>query len=262
VFVERPPAGFDAPLDDVYAEQLTEMVERHADELAGLIAEPVVQGAGGMHFYSPSVVRLLRELCDTHGLLLVLDEIATGFGRTGALFACHHAGVTPDVMCVGKALTGGCLSLAATLCTGRVAEAISTGKGGALMHGPTYMANPLACAVALASVDLLDRDGWHEKVRTASDALAHPWRSSTRMRSCSTSTWRGQCGSRTPRGVRPGRARSATRTEAGMSTLTTCHLPRPEREVRSNRIDHCRARGRTRKQAPPSLGSSDCPAPR
>jgi len=173
VFVDRPPAGFDAPPDERYAHQLSETVERHAHELAAVIVEPVVQGAGGMHFYSPSVVRLLRELCDAHGLLLVLDEIATGFGRTGALFACEHAGAAPDVMCLGKALTGGYLSLAATLCSGRVAEAISTGEGGALMHGPTYMANPLACAAALASLGLLDTGRWQEDISRIEHGLAH-----------------------------------------------------------------------------------------
>jgi adenosylmethionine-8-amino-7-oxononanoate aminotransferase len=117
-----------------------------------------------MHFYSPSIVAYLRELCDRHDLLLVLDEIATGFGRTGAMFAAEHAGISPDVMCVGKALTGGYLSLAATLCTGPVASAISGGEGGALMHGPTYMANPLACAVALASTELLDGGAWRDDV--------------------------------------------------------------------------------------------------
>lgn len=155
VFAERPPDGFDAPLDERWASGVRQLVERHAAELAAIVVEPVVQGAGGMRFHSPACVRLLRELCDEHGLLLVLDEIATGFGRSGALFACEHAGVAPDVMCVGKALTGGYMTLAATLCTREVAETVSRGEGEGLMHGPTFMANPLACAVALASLEVL-----------------------------------------------------------------------------------------------------------
>ena len=172
VFADRPPAGFDTPLDDGYAAHLTGLVERHAHELAGVIVEPVVQGAGGMHFYSPEIVRLLREVCDRHGLLLILDEIATGFGRTGALFASDHAGVSADVMCVGKALSAGYLPLAATLCTQRIAEAISHGEGGALMHGPTFMANALACSVARANLDLLADGSWRAHVERIQRGLA------------------------------------------------------------------------------------------
>jgi adenosylmethionine-8-amino-7-oxononanoate aminotransferase len=156
LFADRPPAV----LTPEYAAHLEKLVAAHHRELAGVIAEPVVQGAGGMWFYDPAIVRVLRELCDRYGLLLVLDEIATGFGRSGTLFACEHAGVAPDVICVGKALTGGYLTLAAALCSPVVAEAISESEAGGLMHGPTYMANPMACAAALASLTLLTDGGW------------------------------------------------------------------------------------------------------
>ncbi|HEY1507596.1 MAG TPA: adenosylmethionine--8-amino-7-oxononanoate transaminase [Solirubrobacteraceae bacterium] len=172
VFVDRPAAGFETAPDEAYVAHVTEAVDRHAHELAAVIIEPVVQGAGGMHFYNPAIVSLLRELCDRHGLLLILDEIATGFGRTGALFASHHADVAPDVMCVGKALSGGYLPLAATLCTPRIAKAISQGEGGALMHGPTFMANALACSVALASLALLGEGSWRGHVARIEAGLA------------------------------------------------------------------------------------------
>jgi adenosylmethionine---8-amino-7-oxononanoate aminotransferase len=171
LFAARPPDGFRAPLDERWAQEVRGLAREHAHELAAVILEPVVQGAGGMRFHSPACVALMRSVCDEHGLLLVLDEIATGFGRTGAMFACEHAGVTPDVMCVGKALTGGYMTLAATLCTPAVAEAVSGGEGAALMHGPTFMANPLACAVALASLEVLERGPWRARVAAIEERL-------------------------------------------------------------------------------------------
>jgi len=171
VFADAPPAGFDTPVDPSYVDRLAAAVGRHADELAAVIVEPVVQGAGGMTFHNPAYLRVLRELTRAHDVLLIFDEIATGFGRTGAFFAAEHAGVSPDVMCVGKALTGGYLSMAATLCTAEVAEGISAGEVPVLAHGPTFMGNPLASAVANASIGLLRQRDWPGDVKRIETGL-------------------------------------------------------------------------------------------
>jgi adenosylmethionine-8-amino-7-oxononanoate aminotransferase len=167
VFAPQVPRGYEPDYTEAFEAQLAD----HAAELAAVVVEPVVQGAGGMRFHDPRYLRDLREICRRHNVLLVFDEIATGFGRTGELFAADHAGVSPDIMCVGKALTGGYLSLAATLCSTDIAHTISSGATGALMHGPTFMANPLACAVSAASVELLLRQDWRSRIGEISAGL-------------------------------------------------------------------------------------------
>ncbi|MBU1002910.1 MAG: adenosylmethionine--8-amino-7-oxononanoate transaminase [Proteobacteria bacterium] len=164
LFAPRPEPLFGVPWDETHIEAFARLIRQHTHELAAVILEPVVQGAGGMHFYSPAFLRRVRELCDETGVLLIADEIATGFGRTGQMFACDWAGVTPDILCVGKALTGGTMTLAATLANRRVSDGISGGRHGILNHGPTFMGNPLACAAANASLELLVDSPWEERV--------------------------------------------------------------------------------------------------
>jgi len=175
VFASRPPATATATANSTaiarWRAEVEELARQHANELAAIIVEPMLQGAGGMFIYPAECVRILRDIADHHGLLLILDEIATGFGRTGELFAAQHAGVVPDILCVGKALTGGYLTLAATLCTGEVARTVSAGEAGALLHGPTFMANPLACAAANASLGILATGAWREDVARVGASL-------------------------------------------------------------------------------------------
>lgn len=171
LFAVAPECRDDADWQDSYIEDFKGLVQEHHQELAAVIVEPLVQGAGGMRVYCAEYLRQIRALCDEFNILLIFDEIATGFGRTGSLFAYEQAGIVPDVICMGKALTGGYMTLAAVMCNQKVADGIAADGSGVLMHGPTFMANPLACRVAAASIDLLLESDWQTKVLAIEEIL-------------------------------------------------------------------------------------------
>ncbi|MBY7666449.1 adenosylmethionine--8-amino-7-oxononanoate transaminase [Vibrio anguillarum] len=194
IFADSPTCGFWDEWDERDLDDFRDKIMHSHQELAAVILEPIVQGAGGMRIYHPQFLKGVRALCDQYGLLLITDEIATGFGRTGKLFACEHANIAPDILCVGKALTGGYMTLSATLATKQVADTVCAGEAGCFMHGPTFMANPLACAVACASLELIEQGDWQQQTQRIEAQFAHLLPMLNRFEMVKETRWLGAIG--------------------------------------------------------------------
>ncbi|OXX51515.1 adenosylmethionine--8-amino-7-oxononanoate transaminase [Vibrio sp. V12_P9A6T4] len=194
IFADSPTCGFWDEWDERDLDDFRDKIMHSHQELAAVILEPIVQGAGGMRIYHPQFLKGVRALCDQYGLLLIADEIATGFGRTGKLFACEHANIAPDILCVGKALTGGYMTLSATLATKQVADTVCAGEAGCFMHGPTFMANPLACAVACASLELIEQGDWQQQTKRIEAQFAHLLPMLNRFEMVKETRWLGAIG--------------------------------------------------------------------
>jgi len=194
IFADSPSTGFHQLWDESDIEDFRQQLSNNHQDIAAVILEPIVQGAGGMRIYHPEFLKRVRELCDKYNTLLILDEIATGFGRTGKMFACEHAGVQPDILCVGKALTGGYMTLSATLATKQVADTVCSGEAGCFMHGPTFMGNPLACAVATASLTIIEQGEWKKQTAHIESLFARELPSLTGFNQVKDVRWLGAIG--------------------------------------------------------------------
>lgn len=194
IFADSPSTGFHQQWDQSDIEDFRQQISNNHQHIAAVILEPIVQGAGGMRIYHPEFLKQVRALCDKYNTLLILDEIATGFGRTGKMFACEHAGVQPDILCVGKALTGGYMTLSATLATKQVADTVCSGEAGCFMHGPTFMGNPLACAVATASLTIIEQGEWKKQTAQIESLFARELPSLTGFDQVKDVRWLGAIG--------------------------------------------------------------------